>query len=88
MTDPTPFPIEKIHPRTVRGREIWAQQEPPTEMVWAVCPWLRLHRDESRCHHCPRYEQDADYGTVQRGCYALAAEVCRVVFAMQERDRR
>lgn len=79
------FPLEKVHPAIVDGREIWKQQEPPEEMVWAVCPHLRVHHDESRCHHCPRYERHPDYGEVQRGCYGLAAETCRIVFAMQRR---
>lgn len=86
MADITEFPIERVYPNLVDGREVWAQDEPPTEMVWAVCPWMRSHHDESRCHHCPRYETHPDYGQMQRGCYGIAAEVCRVVFAMQRRN--
>lgn len=84
MADITKFPVEKVYPPIVRGREIWDQAEPPPEMVWAVCPWMRKYLDDSRCNHCPRQEED-DYGPMQRGCYGIAAEVCRVVFAMQKR---
>jgi hypothetical protein len=72
------------HPRTIKGKEIWDQDEPAPEMVWAVCPWL-LRGDETNCAHCPTWENDPDHGQVQRGCYGLAAEACRVVFAMQKR---
>lgn len=85
MADIVKFPIEKVHRNSIDGCDVWAQPEPPPEMVWAVCPWLRSLHDESRCHHCPRFEQDPDYGEMQRGCYGNAAEVCRVVFAMQNR---
>lgn len=78
------FPREKVYPNTVDGYEVWAQAEPPSAMVWAVCPWMR-RGDESRCMHCPQWEVDPDYGQVQRGCYGIAAEVCRVVFSMQRR---
>lgn len=80
-----PLPVRKIYPDEVRGKEVWEQDEPPAEMVWAVCPYLRMHKEESRCHHCPKWEKDKDYGKVQRGCYSFAAEACRVVFAMQRR---
>lgn len=80
-----PFPKKKIYPDAVKGRELWKQQEPPSEMVWAVCPYLRGHMDESRCCHCPAWEEHKHHGKVQRGCYGMAAEVCRVVFAMQVR---
>jgi hypothetical protein len=73
--------------RAVSGREIWDQAEPPCEMVWEVCPYLRSHLDESRCMQCPRWEDDPDYGKVQRGCYGMAAEVCRIIFAMQMRKQ-
>lgn len=85
MADVTQFPLEKVYPNSVKGKEIWAQKEPPSEMVWAVCPWMRQHNDDSRCRRCPRFEEDPDYGQMQRGCYGMAAEVCRVVFAMQNR---
>lgn len=83
--DVIPFPVEKIFPRTVRGHEVWAQPEPPQEMVWAVCPYARMHDDEPRCSHCPPWEEDPDHGKMRRGCYGIAAEICRIVFAMQAR---
>lgn len=77
--------IEKRFPRTVRGEEVWAQDKPPNEMVWAICPYIRANLE--RCRHCPEWEEDPDHGTIQKGCYTLAAEACRIVFAMQSRDR-
>lgn len=82
-----PIPVRKIYPDEVRGKEVWDQVIPPDEMVWAVCPYLRMHQEESRCHHCPEFEEDEHYGPVQRGCYSFAAEACRVVFAMQRRAK-
>lgn len=82
----TDFPKQKIYPRLLDGREIWDQQEPPSEMVWEICPYTRSStKDDDRCHHCPQWEDDPDYGKVQRGCYGMAAEACRIVFAMQAR---
>lgn len=80
------FPKEKVYPREVRGFEIWAQPEPPSEMVWAICPYLRSNQDDPRCNNCPPLETDVDYGDMTRGCYVFAAEACRVVFAMQARN--
>lgn len=74
------------HPRTVRGSEVWAQDEPPSEMVWAICPYIR--NNLKNCTHCPRYLEDEDHGQVQSGCYGFAAEACRVVFAMQRRAQQ
>ena len=82
----TQFPVRKVYPPVVGAREMYDQAEPTDEMVWAVCPWLRTHRDESRCHRCPQWEEDETYGPVQRGCYALASEACRIVFAMLNRE--
>lgn len=90
MAKITKFPVEKVYPSTVKGHEIAAQEQPPPEMVWAVCPWVKRPRNSeiTRCLHCPRYIEDKDYGQMQLGCYGLAAEVCRVVFAMQKRGER
>jgi len=82
------FPKKRTYHRIVTGREVWDQKEPSSEMVWEVCPYTRSRRsidDQDGCLHCPRYEEDPDCGKVQRGCYAMAAEACRVVFAMQKR---
>lgn len=87
MAEITKFPVEKVHPEIVGAREIWDQAEPPQEMVWAICPHVRSREDESRCHHCPPWEEDPDYGKMRRGCYGMAAETCRIVFAMQSRPR-
>lgn len=78
------FPVEKTYPKAVDGKEVWDQQEPPPEMVWAMCPYTdgRL----SDCRHCPKWLTDEDGDTVSRGCYVFAAEACRVVFAMQARS--
>lgn len=82
----TKFPVKKVFPHAVKGREVWAQDEPPQEMVWAVCPYTRSFTgDDDRCKHCPTFENDPDHGQVQRSCYGMAAETCRVVFAMQKR---
>lgn len=88
MAEIVKFPVEKVHERTVRGYEVWEQPEPSPEMVWAVCPYTRGNAGDYRCTHCPSWEVDPDYGQVRRGCYAIAAEVCRVVFAMQKREAR
>lgn len=79
------LPVEKVYPATVRGKEVWAQDEPPTEMVWAICPYTRNATGDGRCLHCPRTFIDNVHGECQRGCYTLAAEACRVVLAMQKR---
>lgn len=85
------FPKSKRHRRSVSGNEIWDQQEPPKEMVWEVCPYLRMHRmakDEHHCKHCPPTADVPNYGKGIPGCYGLAAEACRIVFAMQARQKK
>lgn len=80
-------PITKRYPRLIRGKEIFAQPKPPKEMVWELCPYL-LHRnnlENPECAHCPTWEEDPQHGPVQRGCYGLAEEACRLVFAARER---
>lgn len=73
--------IERTFPPSINAREIWAEDEPPAEMVWEVCRYTSMR---GACRHCPRVEHDEDLGEVQRGCYGLAAEVCRIVSAMSE----
>jgi len=75
-------------PRQVRGREIWDQKEPSSEMVWEICPYLRMHLDEGRCNQCPRDYEEPNHGPAHHGCYILAVEVCRIIFAMQKRECR
>jgi hypothetical protein len=82
------LPIEKVFPSLVKGKEIWAQSEPPPEMVWEICPYTRRSEGRDRCLHCPAWAEDPDYGPVQRGCYGIAAEACRIIFAMQKREVR
>lgn len=81
------IPVRYTRPRTVKGHDVWATSEPPKEMVWEVCPYLRLDRlpPENGCQHCPEWEMHGE-DKVQRGCYSFAAETCRVVFAMQARE--
>lgn len=81
------FPKKRTFRPVLRGHEVWAQEEPPSEMVWEVCNYTRNRRSESDqdgCYHCPRLEVDPEHGEVQRGCYGMAAEACRVVFAMKK----
>lgn len=86
MGDVVKLPVEKQYPRTVRGKEIWAQPEPPDEMVWEICPYVRSRLE--RCRHCPKSRIDPDYGAVTDGCYVMAQEACRGVFAIQARQKR
>lgn len=68
------------------GKEIWAQPEPSDAMVWAICPYI-TRRNLELCNRCPKWEWDArGESDVQRGCYGMAAEACRIVFAMQRRE--
>ena len=73
-------PMRRVYPPRIRGKQIWAQDEPPPEMVWEVCPYARRLEP---CQHCPEQETDESGRVFQRGCYGLAAEVCRIVFACQ-----
>lgn len=72
--------------RALSGEEVWRAPRPPSEMVWELCPYLRMSEDESRCRQCPEWETDPHYGKVQRGCYALSQEACRVVLAMRNAE--
>ncbi len=77
------IPVRFRRPRTLTGKEMWDAPEPPPEMVWEVCPYIRAKLEG--CEQCPTWEDDPDYGKVQRGCYGMAAEACRVVMAMQKK---
>lgn len=61
----------------ITAAQIWASSEPAETTVWNVCPYLR-----KECNHCPQKEF-GERGEFQRGCYAIAAEICRVVEACQ-----
>ncbi len=76
------IPVRYRRPRTLTGKEIWAVPEPSPEMVWEICPYLRTAAEHEGCQQCPQFEQNETYGRVQRGCYGMAEEACRVVLAM------
>jgi len=75
MADITKLPTAAI-PHKVNAREIYSQPEPTDDMVHGVCVYLR---NLERCKGCSATEDFPPYGEGQRGCYALAAEACRVV---------
>lgn len=79
-----PIPTEYRRPREIGGREIWESPEPSDLMVWEVCPSIR---PQLSCQGCAAWEAHAEYGRVKRGCRATAEEVCRVVMAVQRRER-
>lgn len=83
MSNVVPIPVKKRFPRSVKSKEVWAQERPPDEMVWEICPYIRNNLD--KCCHCPHSYEDPTYGPMSDGCYVLAAESCRIVFAMQKR---
>lgn len=81
-------PTDFRHPRSVKPAEMYAQAEPPSEMVWELCPYTsNVKDDDRRCRHCPQWEEDEHHGKMQRMCYGLASEACRIVFAMQRREQ-
>lgn len=82
------FPGEFRRQRVITAREQYAQAEPPSKLVWELCPYLRMHQDDSRCHQCAQWTvQDIGDGPEKwtPGCYVLAAEACRVAAAMTAR---
>lgn len=79
------IPVDYTRPKILTGKEIWAVPEPPSEMVWEICPYLRMDSKHEGCRQCPQFEDHEHYGQCQRGCYGLAEEACRVVFAMQKK---
>lgn len=85
--DITRLPVEFRHPRSITATEIWDAPEPVAELVWEVCPYIKGHPDSDfRCAHCPPWWDHPEHGVVRRGCYVLAAEACRIVFAFQKRQ--
>jgi len=75
------IPIRYRRPRTLTVEETCDIADPPPEMVWELCPYIRAILDG--CQQCPRWEDHEDHGRVQKLCYGLAEEACRVVLAMQ-----
>ena len=74
----------------VEPKDIHAQGRQPMELVWEVCPYLKVGKVcpylkvgkyDQPCQKCPEWEDEPTYGKVQRGCYALAEEVCQLVRA-------
>ena len=86
MTNIVKLPVSYRHRRLVKAREMYDQPEPSEQMVWEVCPYLRGIEHEYRCEHCPRWENHPKHGPIQKGCFALAEEACRIVMAMIKRD--
>lgn len=90
MGDLTKLPVEFKH-RSCKP-DIWSVPDPPPEMVWEVCRYTRQGDNRGRCKHCPAVIDDPDdhivssYGPYVEGCYQMAQEACRVVFAMQKRE--
>lgn len=83
MSEVTRLPVAYRRRRTVSGKEVWGTDEPSDAMVWEVCPYLR---NLEPCQQCPRWK-DSAYGLEQCGCFGLAAEACRIVMAIQKRER-
>lgn len=85
MTDEaTKFPGRFHRHRQLSPKEMYAVPEPPDELVWELCPYLRLHRqDDWRCRQCPRWVHDERHGKLCLGCYGMAQEAVRVVLGMQ-----
>jgi hypothetical protein len=82
----TPLPVKFRHRRTVEAKEIGRQPKPSNEMIWEICPYL-TGRDLEPCDHCPAWEEDLDHGKVYRLCFGLAEEVCKIIFAVQKRQK-
>lgn len=75
---------KKQHKQVVSVKEMYAQGNAhPDQMVWDMCRYTR--RNHEHCNECPRWEKDPHYGKVQRGCYGIAHEACRIAMAWSER---
>jgi hypothetical protein len=84
---PSP-PIVKKHKQVVSVQEMFAQGEDmPEAMVWDMCRYTKSPRpdEDNPCKECPRWEEDPNYGKVQRGCFGMAQEACRYAMAWIER---
>ncbi len=78
------FPLQKKrHDQVVGVKEMYCQGDAPDAMVWDMC--RNTKRDQEYCNECPRWEEDKDYGKVQRGCFGMAQEACRYGLAWAER---
>lgn len=50
-------------------------KEPPDELVWRICPYLR---PGNGCKHCPEWKDLGHHGMGSPGCYLLAREVINI----------
>lgn len=80
----TRLPVKRRLRMSATPQEIWSQPAPPDDMVWSMC----AHRRSEPCQGCPAFEEDDGSGGLPcagftRGCYGLAQEACRLVFALQ-----
>ena len=84
MANVTRLNIPYIYRKLVTAKEMYAQQLPSDEAVWAMCEYVeaRMRRLDS-CRHCAQYFDDPDYGRCTPGCYAMASEAYRVALAAQ-----
>jgi hypothetical protein len=81
------FPGRFNRHRQISGKEMWSSHKPSDFMVWEVCPYIRSTLE--RCNECPEWEYDEEVGSkVQRSCYGLAAEACRIVMAVQTKENK
>lgn len=87
MGDVHQFPKGKAFSHTVTAQEMYAQPEPSDEMIWEVCPYTRHGQQMKRCLHCPKTYDDPDHGPMTDGCRVFAAEACRVMLAVQAREK-
>jgi hypothetical protein len=82
----TRLPVRYRRKRKLTPTEIWDSPDPSDFMVWKVCRYLRLDKEDNRCAGCPRFRNDDHFGKVKDGCRTFAEETCRVVTAVQRRE--
>lgn len=71
------------HRQIVKAGEINAQVAFPEPAVWDMCLYLR--KSTEPCQECPRFEEDARLGAVQKLCFGLAHEACQLAAAWGKR---
>lgn len=82
-----PFPGEFRRKRVITGREIWDSPDPSDLMVWEICGYLRGSPKHFNCNECARWDHDEKYGKTKQGCRMLAEEACRLVMAVQRKEK-
>lgn len=75
----------KHRSQIVRARELYCQGDMPEQMVWDMCAYTKQYPTDTACKECTRFEEDPDVGKVQRGCFTMAQEACRLAMAWAER---